>query len=37
VLEGLKENDRVVTGASEVGATPRPANNPFGGGGGRRF
>jgi HlyD family secretion protein len=42
VLEGLKEGDRVVTGAllQEAAATEaRPQSNPFGGGGGgrRRF
>ncbi|MFL6519021.1 MAG: efflux RND transporter periplasmic adaptor subunit [Chthoniobacterales bacterium] len=36
VLEGLKEGDRVVTGMTESGAAPTPANNPFGGGP-RRF
>ena len=36
VLEGLKEGDRVVTGMTEAGAAPTPANNPFGGGQ-RRF
>ena len=38
VVEGLKEGDRVVTGATEKGgAAPTPASNPFGGGGPRRF
>ena len=38
VLEGLKEGDRVVTGATQAAGRPaRPATNPFGGGGGRRF
>ena len=37
VTEGLKDGDRVVTGAAQSGTTPaRPAANPFGGGGGRR-
>ena len=37
VTEGLKEGDRVVTGATEKGGgAPTPATNPFGGGGQRR-
>jgi HlyD family secretion protein len=39
VTEGLNEGDLVVTGSNVVpGASPPPASNPFGGGGGfRRF
>ncbi|MEY2439267.1 MAG: HlyD family secretion protein [Verrucomicrobiota bacterium] len=36
VTEGLKEGDRVVTGAAGPGTSPNPATNPFGGGQ-RRF
>ena len=36
VIEGLKEGDRVITGATQIGAAAtRPATNPFGGGGRR--